>query len=152
MIFKFASALILLTFLTGFSRAEVRPLAHYNMGRSGNVTYAIAPEVLQPFKKIGKPLSSVGRPVFYADAPGEKAGKGEGSILFNGKEDGYLIEGAFGKTSENLLFEVWVKARQENNVNGNQTPEWVVAANGSKESGYQFVQKGKSWILWLEFR
>ena len=39
-----------------------------------------------------KYLKAVGRPVFYADAPGDKKMKGEGSILFNGNEDGFVLD------------------------------------------------------------
>ncbi|GAA0879408.1 hypothetical protein GCM10009119_23760 [Algoriphagus jejuensis] len=145
MISKNTFALILLFFLVAFAQAQVRTLAHYNMGRSGNVTYAIAPEVLKPVGKAGTPLTVIGTPVFYADAPGDKAGNGEGSILFSGKGDGYLAATPFGKAGENLLFEVWVKGRVENNADGNITPKWVVASTGSESSGYQFVQNGKSW-------
>ena len=67
--------------------AKVKPVVHYNFGKSGNVTYAVAPETIKPIKGSDV-LEAVGKPVFYADAPGNKKMKGEGGILFNGKNDG----------------------------------------------------------------
>lgn len=57
--------------LTLLAEAKVRPIVHYNFGKSGNVTYAVAPEKLTPLAGKGE-LVAVGRPVFYADAPGDK--------------------------------------------------------------------------------
>lgn len=30
--------------------AKVKPVVHYNFGKSGNVTYAVAPETIKPIK------------------------------------------------------------------------------------------------------
>ena len=51
--------------------AKVTPILHYNFGKAGNVTYAIAPEQINPVSGKGT-LKVMGTPVFYADAPGRQ--------------------------------------------------------------------------------
>lgn len=101
-------AVILLSGIT--THAKVTPLAHYNFGRSGNVTYAVAPESL-PSSSGDDVLRSVGKPLFYADAPADKALQGEGCVLFK-EGAGYAINKALGTSpgNRNQLLEVWVKA------------------------------------------
>lgn len=70
----------------------------------------MAPERLEPVTGKGS-LVAVGRPVFYADAPGDKKMKGEGGILFNGDGDGYKQASAVGIPTDNQVLEVWVKPR-----------------------------------------
>lgn len=120
--------------------AKIKPVVHYNFGKSGNVTYAVAPEELKPQKGNGA-LKAIGRPLFYADAPSDKASKGEGAILFGGQEDGYRDTQAFGSAKENMVMEVWAKARA---TEGGQT---IVLSNGNGKSGYVIAQRGKNWIF-----
>lgn len=120
--------------------AKVTPVAHYNFGKSGNVSFAVAPESVTPLKGSGT-VNALGRPLFYADAPSDKAVKGEGCILFDGKDDGYRMDKALGKAADNLVLEVWVKAREIDGKSG------VVVANGSKKGGYLIVQRGNVWEL-----
>lgn len=122
--------------------AKVKPVVHYNFGKSGNVTYAVAPEKLKPLKGT-EMLTAVGKPVFYADAPGDKKMKGEGGILFNGKNDGYRLEHALGETKANQVMEVWVKARSRDTAGKLQ----VVLAHGDGKNGYLIAQKDDRWIL-----
>lgn len=119
--------------------AKVKPVAHYNFGRSGNVSFASAPDQLTP--EVGKgALTAVGSPLFYADAPKDKAMKGEGSILFSGKGDGYQGKQAFGTPKENMVLEVWVKPRDaEKNA--------IIVANGNGKEGYTFWQRGHTWMF-----
>lgn len=136
----FTTLLILLA-LKGYSK--IIPVAHYNFGKSGNVTYAIAPDKISPIRGKGD-LLMVGRPVFYADAPGSKAMQGEGSILFNGKTDGYRIAQALGNSKDNLLLEAWVKSRDADVENGT----WkIVVSNGNGKEGYVIAQRNGKWIL-----
>lgn len=110
--------------LGGGVYAKVKPLAHYNFGKVGNVSFAVAPEKVNSVKGTGVLIAS-GRPLFYADAPSDKAAKGQGSILFNGKEDGYRGTQALGSAKGNMVLEVWVKARELDDKQG------VVVANGN---------------------
>ena len=121
--------------------AKVNPVWHYNFGKAGNVTYASAPEQISP--SVGKgALAAVGNPVFYADAPGDKKLRGEGGILFDGKDDGYRLGQALGSASENYVLEVWVKPR----LNTTEGRIEVVVSNGNGKNGYVIVQKNDQWI------
>lgn len=120
--------------------AKVKPIVHYNFGKAGNVSFAVAPESINPLKGNGT-LEALGRPLFYADAPSDKAAKGQGCILFDGKSDGYHMNKAIGVAADNMLMEVWVKARE------NEGRKAVVVANGSGKSGYTIAQSGKQWVL-----
>ncbi|MGN1265622.1 MAG: LamG domain-containing protein [Muribaculaceae bacterium] len=134
---------ILLTVLAALSMsatAKVKTVVHYNFGKAGNVTYAVAPEKISPVAGTGE-LTAVGRPVFYADAPSDKAAKGHGGLLFGGEKDGYQKNTAIGDASENQVFEVWVKARS---TEGGQR---IVVSNGSGKTGYVIAQRGKEWIF-----
>lgn len=125
-----------------YTQAKVHPVVHYNFGKAGNVTYAIAPDEISPQRGEGK-LLATGRPVFFADAPGEKAMKGDGSIRFNGKDDGYKFSRSFGSPKENMLLEVWVKPRKTDDSQKLQT----ILANGNGKEGYVIAQRGKQWIF-----
>lgn len=125
--------------------AKVKPIVHYNFGRVGNVTYAVAPEKIMPVFGRGE-LVVVGRPVFYADAPGDKKLKGEGGILFNGNGDGYGLTESFGSSSENQVLEVWAKPRTGAEKAGS---EQVLLAHGTGKDGYVFTHKGGHWYLTL---
>lgn len=120
--------------------AKVKPVAYYNFGEAGNVTYAVAPEVLAP--QIGNQnLLVVGHPVFYADSPPNGTMRGHGCLLFGGKEDGYRSPYAFGQPSDNMVLEIWAKARD---LEGEDA---VVVAHGDEKAGYLIIQRGKLWIL-----
>jgi len=140
------SLIILLLFITLTLQAKIKPVANYNFGKSGNVTYAVAPETISPVKG-GNKLTAVGRPLFYADAPGEKAMKGEGSVLFNGNGDGYQSDKSYGTPGENILFEVWVKARTLDYGGEGKNQQRVVVANGNGKTGYVIAQHGLQWVL-----
>lgn len=120
--------------------AKVKPVAHYNFGKSGNVSFAVAPESMEPVKGSGD-LTAFGRPLFYADAPSDKAAKGQGCILFDGKVDGYGMNKALGTATDNMVLEVWVKAREVEGKPG------VIVANGNHKGGYQIVQRGDKWTF-----
>lgn len=136
------SFLLLMTAFTGIkASAEIEVIADYHFGKAGNVTYAQAPEELSPLTGNLK-IKSVGKPLFFADAPDEKRLKGEGSVLFNGKTDGYLAAQSIGSPRDNFLFEVWVKPRTAR-TEGLRT----VAMTGSGKQGYLIGQRGEEWLL-----
>lgn len=143
---QISSVITLLLFTTLILQAKVKPVAHYNFGRSGNVTYAVAPETISPVKG-GNKLTAVGRPLFYADAPGEKAMKGEGCVLFNGNGDGYKTDKSFGTPEGNILLEVWVKALALDYGGDGKNQQRVVAAIGNSKTGYVIAQRGLQWVL-----
>lgn len=135
---------VLLTGVCLLAGAKVKPVIHYNFGKAGNVTYASAPERLDPIAGKGQ-LEAVGRPVFYADAPGSKKMKGEGAILFNGEGDGYRFAQSPSSPGENQLLEIWVKPRGTKSTGKD---DWqIVVANGSTTEGYTFLQRGSQWVL-----
>ena len=68
--------LLALSILCTASQAEVETILHYNLGKSGNITYAAAPEEIPPVTGA-ESLISVGKPVFFADAPENKRKLGE---------------------------------------------------------------------------
>lgn len=118
-------------------QAKVKPIVYYNFGKAGNVSFAVAPDQLLPESGSGT-LTAIGGPLFYADAPKDKAMKGQGCILFGGKGEGYIGKQAFGTPAGNTVFEVWVKARDTDKSG-------VVVANGSNKEGYTFQQRGTRW-------
>ncbi|MCS2891621.1 LamG domain-containing protein [Parabacteroides faecis] len=143
---RMAMAAALIT-LCLFAEAKVKPVVHYNFGKSGNVTYAVAPEKLTPVTGKGE-LFAIGRPVFYADAPGDKKMKGEGGILFNGNGDGYKLEGAFGSPAENQVLEIWVKPRLDTQQGEKEKDQaQVLLSNGTVKEGYVFVHRRGHWYL-----
>lgn len=138
--------LIMMLFSCIFTQAKIKVITHYNFGRSGNVTYATAPQEIVS-RTNGTKLQVAGHPVFYADAPGDKAMKGEGAILFNGNGDGYTGTQSYGSPTDNMLFEVWVKPRTLDHGDSHQNQLKVIAANGNGKDGYILGQRGKQWIL-----
>lgn len=124
-------------------QAKVKPMVHFNFGRSGNISFAVAPEKIKS-EKGNFMLERIGRPLFYADAPSDKAQRGEGAIRFNGKTDGYRTTEGVGTVADNFVFEVWVKAQV---VDLKSTALSIVALNGSLKEGYGFAQRGKEWVF-----
>lgn len=126
--------------LSGSIYAKIKPVIHYNFGKAGNISFAALPEDIAP--RTGQVrLKSAGGPLFYADAPEDKAGKGEGSAWFNGKDDGYRAPQSFRKPDGNGVLEVWGKAR------GTDSGHAIVVANGNEKEGYVIAQQGKRWVL-----
>lgn len=127
-------------------KAKIKVTAHFNFGKTGNITYASAPgEVFSEASKLK--LTARGNPVFNADSPLEKVLNGDGCILFNGKDDGYMGIQAFGQATDNMVFEVWVKACTLDHGDGHQNVTRTVVANGDIENGYTIAQRGKQWVL-----
>ncbi len=125
------------------AQAKVTPLVHYNFGKSGNVTYAVAPESLSSTSGDDA-ISSVGKPLFYADAPADKALRGEGCILFK-EGAGYVAKKALGTSSENQnqLMEVWVKAT---GIPQNDTFHPVLS-NGKSGMGCAIGLQNGQWAI-----
>lgn len=46
--------LVLCGLISGSTHAKVKPIVHYNFGKAGNVTYAVAPEEVTPVKRNRK--------------------------------------------------------------------------------------------------
>ncbi len=134
--------LLALSILCTASQAEVETILHYNLGKSGNITYAAAPEEIPPVTGA-ESLISVGKPVFFADAPENKRKLGEGGILFDGKQDGYRLDHALGTPTQNQLLEVWVKP---GNIEKRKELQFIVA-NGNGKHGHVLAQDGAQWVL-----
>lgn len=129
--------------------AQIKVISHLNFGKTGNISYVSAPsEVYSSDSKIK--LKSVGDPVFNAEAPMGKALKGDGCILFHGNGDGYTGTQPIGKAGDNMILEVWVKARTH--THGKTHKRDIdrirpVVTNGVMGDGYSIAQKGKKWVL-----
>lgn len=136
-----ALAFLLLSLSRLVAQAEIKPVVHYNFGKAGNVTYAATPTVLHPAVGRGE-LRSAGQPVFYADAPADRKLKGEGSILFDGRQDGYRQEQALGTADGNRVLEIWVKAAGPDTL-ARQT----VVSHGTATNGYAVVRHEGQWRL-----
>lgn len=124
------------------AQAEVKPELHYNFGRVGGVTYVLAPQRLTPQVGSGT-LQAAGRPVFYADAPGDKKMQGEGGILFNGQQDGYHMAQAIGQAKTNQVLEVWAKSRTLETSGKLST----VVAHGNGKHGYLIALRDNRWLF-----
>lgn len=124
-------------------QAKIKVVSHYNMGRVGNVSYASAPSTLEAIK-YGNALNAIGVPVFYADAPADKLVKGEGAVLFSGKNEGYWLDKAYCTPGENLMMEVWAKPAAAQSVDGKLVP---VLSNGNGKAGYVIGQQKDKWVL-----
>ncbi|MDP8218466.1 MAG: LamG-like jellyroll fold domain-containing protein, partial [Candidatus Theseobacter exili] len=140
---------LMLLSLWGATSAKVKVTAHLNFGKTGNISFVSAPsEVYSSDSKIK--LKSMGDPVFNAEAPMGKALKGDGCILFHGNGDGYTGTQAIGKASDNMILEVWVKARTH--THGETHKRDIdrirpVVTNGVLGEGYSIAQKGKKWVF-----
>ncbi len=123
------------------AQAAVKPIVTYDFGRSGNVTYAQAPEsIVSP--NNGPSLSAVGKPVFYADAPADQAIRGEGSILFQ-QDTGYMAQANWPSPSGNRLVELWVNPQTL--PSGNQ---WgSVVSDGQGDQGYELGICNGQWTI-----
>ncbi|HRQ19449.1 MAG TPA: hypothetical protein PL085_20395, partial [Agriterribacter sp.] len=119
--------------------------AYYNMGRSGTVTFAAAPEILKDMSGNGNDLKSSGAPLFFADAPADKKLNGEGAVLFKGNA-AYAIKKKIGEASGKFILETWVKAITLNNNDGHQGTNFGVAAFGNLSKGYVIAQQGSNWV------
>jgi hypothetical protein len=128
------------------TQAQPEVVAHFNFGRTGNITFSAAQaEISDPFSRVK--LRAIGQPVFYADAPSHKAQSGEGSIRFNGKDDGYAASQAFGKPDDNMILEVWVKALTLDHGDDHPGQLRPVVSNGNIREGYTIAQQGSQWVF-----
>lgn len=142
---KFLKAGVQLTVILAASNAygQQAPLAHYNMGRSGTVTYATAPETLTAL--TGRvSLNRKGQPVFFADAPADKKLTGEGAILFQDNA-GYSSNGILHNSGSPFIMETWVQAssRQTSGTRGKS----AVLYYGGAGKGYEIYLEGGEWVL-----
>ncbi len=140
--------ILLIAFLSIWfaSSAKIKVVSYINFGKTGNITYAAAPaEVYSEDSKLK--LQATGSPLFNAEAPFGKALNGDGCILFNGKGDGYFGILSAGQVIDNIVLEVWVKARTLDHGDGHQNVSRTVVAIGSLDDGYAIAQRGKQWVL-----
>ena len=127
------------------SFAQLVTNAYYNMGRSGAVTFAAAPETLKDQSGNGNDLKSFGAPLFFADAPAEKKLNGEGSVLFKGNAS-YAIKKKLGEASAKFILEIWVKATTLDNHDDHLGTNFGIVAFGTFSKGYVIAQQGSNWV------
>lgn len=144
---KMSLALILISvvFCTQ-SYGQLVTKAYYNMGRSGAVTFAAAPETLKDLSGNGNDLKSSGTPLFFADAPADKKLNGEGSVLFKGNAS-YAIKKEMGEISGKFILETWVKAATLDNNDDHLGTNFGVIAFGDLSKGYVIAQQGSNWVV-----
>ena len=136
-------------FLFNQVKAQQKVLAHYNMGHSGEISYATSPDLLKDLSGSGYDLKRNGQPVFFADAPADKKMNGEGAILF--KDGGvYSISSAFGKATEPFILEGWFQANARQGANDPGRNKGVALAYGDEKNGYVLWQKGNQWTVAID--
>ncbi|WP_316838517.1 LamG-like jellyroll fold domain-containing protein [Pedobacter gandavensis] len=140
--------LLLVVFLFSVGRANAQQLvqAHYNMGRSGAITYATAPDMLKDQSGKGNDLKKNGQAVFFADAPADKKLNGEGSISF--KDQGsYSISGNFNKLNLPFVLEGWFQANSRQRGQQGKEKSSAAMAYGDDKAGYVLMQQADQWVL-----
>ena len=115
---RYILILIILFFNVYPGNAGIKPLAHYQLGGDGAISFASGPKTLKNSAKKGFDLNAHGNPLFFADAPGSKRLQGKGSLLFDGKQDWYHAPHAIGTAADHFVLEVWVKARTDDHDAG----------------------------------
>lgn len=141
-------SLLLAVFLFTASSADAQQviMAHYNMGRSGAVTYATAPDILQDQSGKGNDLKKNGQAVFFADAPADKKLNGEGAISF--KDQGsYHIAGKLNQLNLPFVLEGWFQANSRQKGQQWDGKKGVAMAYGDDKAGYLLMQKDDQWVL-----
>ncbi|MCU7552205.1 LamG domain-containing protein [Chitinophagaceae bacterium LB-8] len=136
------------TIFTSQLMAQQQVLAHYNMGRSGAVSYATAPEQLSDMA-AGHQLKKAGQPVFFADAPADKKLDGEGAILFKDKA-AYSSKDSFAIAKTPFVLELWLQPNARQGANDPSANFATVFTLGSAASGYQLAQKGNNWVILVD--
>jgi hypothetical protein len=134
-----------------FSQANAQQtiVAHYNMGRSGAVTYATSSEVLTDLSGHGYHLKRNGQPVFFADAPADKKLNGEGSVSF--KDGGsYQIASNFDTPAVPYLLEGWIQANSRQGSDDKSRKIGVALAYGDDKAGYVISQKEDRWVVSID--
>lgn len=131
------------------AKAQQTVVAHYNMGRSGAVTYATSPEILKDLSGLGHDLKRSGQPVFFADAPADKKLNGEGAISFKDRGS-YSVASNFGKAALPFVFEGWFQTNSRQGANDKGRSTGVVVAYGDDKSGYVLSQKDDQWIVLID--
>ncbi|WP_316822940.1 LamG-like jellyroll fold domain-containing protein [Pedobacter gandavensis] len=143
--------LLLVVCLLSLSRVNAQQVinAHYNMGRSGSITYATAPDVLKDQSGKGNDLKKKGQAVFFADAPADKKLNGEGAISF--KDQGsYSTEKKLIQGKVPFVLEGWFQANSRQHGQKSDDNKGVAMAYGDDKSGYVLLQKADQWMLWID--
>ncbi|WP_316753111.1 LamG-like jellyroll fold domain-containing protein [Pedobacter gandavensis] len=123
--------------------------AHYNMGRSGAISYASSPDLLKDLSGKGHDLKRNGQPVFFADAPADKKLNGEGAISF--KDQGSYSTAALPDQSAGpFVLEGWFQANNRQRGQQGTGNKGAAMAYGDDKSGYILLQKGAQWLLLID--
>ncbi|HEY4208684.1 MAG TPA: hypothetical protein VGM31_17780, partial [Puia sp.] len=129
----------------GVSFGQLKPLARYNTGNSGSITFAEPAGVLKDLSGNAHDLHRSGAPLFFADAPADRRLAGEGSILFKGSAS-YSAKKAIASPGERFILEAWVKPVVGPDESGSVTMGGIVAY-GDSAKGYMLAQAGSNWVL-----
>ncbi|MBC9930585.1 LamG domain-containing protein [Chitinophaga qingshengii] len=125
-------------------QAQQKVVAHFNMGRAGAVTYAIAPDSIMDANANGYTLIKKGQPVFFADAPADKKMLGEGAVLLD-EDAGYRLQRHLLNKHQPFILELWVQAnaRQQKATEG----ESALLSLGNGTQGYELRQDDKGLVV-----
>lgn len=143
---KLVFSIILTVFVFKQSYAQQKVVAHYNMGRSGSVTYATSPDILKDQSGNGHDLKRNGQAVFFADAPADKKLEGEGAISFKDRGS-YSIADNFGEKGNPFILEGWFQTNSRQGANDKGRNTGIAVAYGDDKAGYVLLQKEDQWIL-----
>ncbi len=134
--------------ITICANGQLKVMAHYNMGKTGNISFVLTPDSLKDLSGKGNDVKRNGAPLFFADAPSHNRLKGDGSILFKETASYGLGNGRI-KPIKHLLLELTIRA---GTVQKNQDDGEIknVLSYGDKSSGYRIVRKGAELNLIID--
>ncbi|HTN06200.1 hypothetical protein [Agriterribacter sp.] len=131
------------------ANSQLQVIAHYNMGKSGNISFVLTPDSLKDLSGNGNHLKRAGSPLFFADAPEYYRLKGDGSILFK-KDASYHIEEGRVKHLQRFVLELTIRAEGAQDNQGDEDNIKSVLVYGDKNSGYSIVRKGTDLNLTVD--
>lgn len=122
---------------------QMTPLAHYQFGTAGTVTYAATDDVIMDHSGRGNDLKRTGEPVFFADAPSQGRGSALGSVLFNGQSS-YRVANPMKTEPTRFVLEVWAKATDSR---ADDSQPYPVLSYGDMSEGYVIAQQRGDWVV-----
>ncbi len=123
------------------ARAEITPLAHYNLSGAGGIRDTAAPETWKSGVPGGPELARRGAPRIMSNGPACRRQVYDSSVKFEADDQCYQGPQPLAQ-GERWVLEAWVYAARANDP-GHHT----VVANGHGGIGFLLCQKDRSWNL-----
>ena len=147
MIYRFIKSVLILWITTvcivTHVNGQLKVIAHYNMGKSGNISFMLTPDSLKDLSGNSNNLKRTGSPVFFFFVSESSRLKGDGSVLFRG-EASYLLEEGKVKRLQRFVLELTIRAEPVLEERDNKKN---VLVYGDKSSGYRIVRMRDGWAL-----